>query len=113
MSTAVMAVMIRVMEAIVMKAQEMKKAALFRYTPIRIAEFDRVALHWILQKQPLREWEYQDDVSFFLERGEKEYSVEIACISGNTVDILYRYTIGGSDDVEHYFPPELISLALL
>ena len=51
-----------------------------------------------------------DNAAFLTEHGEKEYSVEIAAIYDGKVDILYRYTIGGSDHVEHYFQPELISM---
>ncbi len=58
----------------------------------------------------LFEPEYQpENVAFFVENGEKEYSVEIAALIGERIDILYRYTIGGSDVVNKYFDPELIS----
>ena len=50
--------------------------------------------------------------AFFTETGEKEYSAEIAAITGDRVDVLLRYTIGGSDHVETHFPPELISVHL-
>ena len=46
------------------------------------------------------------------ENGEKEYSFEIAGISGGKVDVLWRYTIGGSDEVHKYFESELISVDL-
>ena len=44
--------------------------------------------------------------------GGKEYSVEIACLNGLEVDLLFRYTIGGSNDVKRFFAPRLLSLAL-
>lgn len=50
------------------------------------------------------------NTAFFSEVGEKEYSVEIAAITGDKVDVLLRYTIGGSDVVKSYFPPELVSI---
>ena len=55
-----------------------------------------------------------DDASaaFIAEHGEKEYSAEIACIRERKADVLFRYTIGGSDRVYGYFEPELISLSL-
>ena len=47
-----------------------------------------------------------------MENGGKEYSVEIACLNGLEVDLLFRYTIGGSNDVKRFFAPRLLSLAL-
>lgn len=59
----------------------------------------------------LREEEYQrDSIAFLVENGEKEYSFEVAGIQGDQVEILWRYTIGGTDRVEKYFEPELISM---
>ena len=51
-----------------------------------------------------------DSIAFLVEIGEKEYSFEIAGIQGNQVEVLWRYTIGGSDRVQNYFEPELISI---
>lgn len=48
--------------------------------------------------------------AFFTETGEKEYSAELAAITGDRVEVLLRYTIGGDDRVEKNFPPELVSL---
>lgn len=57
--------------------------------------------------------EYEpDNVAFFVETGEKEYSFEIAGVNGDQVDVLWKYTIGGSDQVRRYFEPELIELNL-
>lgn len=57
--------------------------------------------------------EYEpDNVAFFVETGEKEYSFEIAGITDNKVDVLWRYTIGGSDHVDHYFEPQLTELTI-
>ena len=47
-----------------------------------------------------------------VENGEKEYSLEVAGITDKKVEVLWRYTIGGSDSVDNYFEPELISLNL-
>lgn len=51
-----------------------------------------------------------ESVAFMVENGEKEYSFEIAGITDDTVEVLCRYTIGGSDRVHTYFEPQLISL---
>lgn len=57
--------------------------------------------------------EYEpENVAFFVETGEKEYSLEIAGIADNKVDVLWRYTIGGSDRVDHYFEPKLTELTI-
>lgn len=57
--------------------------------------------------------EYEpENVAFFVETGEKEYSFEIAGIADNKVDVLWRYTIGGSDRVDHYFEPKLTELTI-
>lgn len=57
--------------------------------------------------------EYEpENVAFFVEHGEKEYSFEIAGIADNKVDVLWRYTIGGSDCVGHYFEPQLTELTI-
>ena len=59
----------------------------------------------------LAEEEYADDnIAFMVESGEKEYSFEVAGIHGDKIDVLWRYTIGGSERVQQYFEPELISL---
>lgn len=67
----------------------------------------------VARRYVLRSDEYQPtNVAFFEENGEKEYSVEIAEIKGQTVNVLYRYTIGGSDEVWSYFTPTLINITL-
>ena len=59
----------------------------------------------------LREEEYRgDSVAFLVENGEKEYSFEVAGIHENEVEVLWRYTIGGSNRVDKAFEPELVSL---
>ena len=61
----------------------------------------------------LRQDEYiPSNVAFFCENGEKEYSVEIAEIKNGSVNVMYRYTIDGSDDVHNFFTPELIELTI-
>ena len=61
----------------------------------------------------LKDEEYRDEsVAFMVENGEKEYSFEVAGINDGKVDVLWRYTIGGSDHVHQYFEPELISLEI-
>ena len=65
----------------------------------------------VVEAFQLREEEYLgDSLAFLVENGEKEYSFEIAGIQGNQVEVLWRYTIGGSDRVQNYFEPELISI---
>ena len=65
----------------------------------------------VVESFHLIEEEYMgDSIAFFPENGEKEYSFEIAGIQGNQVEVLWRYTIGGSDRVQNYFEPELISI---
>ena len=44
-------------------------------------------------------------------REEKEYSVEISALIGEHIDVLYRYTIGGSDRVKKYIEPKLLELS--
>lgn len=57
--------------------------------------------------------EYKDEsIAFIIENGEKEYSLEIAGITDKKVEVLWRYIIGGSESVDNYFEPELISLKL-
>ncbi len=57
--------------------------------------------------------EYEPDhVAFFVEHGEKEYSFEIAGVNGDKVDVLWRYTIGGSVQVRRYCEPSLTALTL-
>lgn len=51
-------------------------------------------------------------IAFILDRGEKEYSFEVAGINGGRVDILWRYTVGGREVINKYFEPELISVKL-
>ena len=59
----------------------------------------------------LMDEEYRgESVAFMVENGEKEYSFEVAGINGQKVDVLWRYTIGGSNQVHKYFEPKLISL---
>lgn len=57
--------------------------------------------------------EYEpENAAFFTECGEKEYSVELAAIHDGQVDVLFRYTIGGSEELKSSFSPELLSLEL-
>ncbi|MDO5346264.1 MAG: hypothetical protein Q4E91_11040 [Lachnospiraceae bacterium] len=62
----------------------------------------------------LTEAEYRpDNIAFFVEDGEKEYSVEISALIGEHIDVLYRYTIGGSDTVIKYIEPKLLEISYL
>lgn len=82
-------------------------------TPDQIAVPDPAVLDDIIRNFQLLPEEYAaENAAFFTECGEKEYSVEIAAITGSRVDILLRYTIGGSETVARYFHPELLSLDL-
>lgn len=91
--------------------QEEKGAVLLRIAPDAILTDD--CLNAAIQQFMLIPEEYEpDNAAFFIENGEKEYSVEIAAITGKQVDILLRYTIGGSDSVHGYFTPELISMQI-
>ena len=65
----------------------------------------------VVESFHLIEEEYMgDSIAFFTENGEKEYSFEVAGIREKRVEVLWRYTIGGTDRVEKYFEPELISM---
>ena len=65
----------------------------------------------VVQAFRLMDEEYRSEsVAFMVENGEKEYSFEVAGIYGEKIDVLWRYTIGGSDRVHKYFEPKLISL---
>ena len=94
--------------------QEEKTAVLLQYDPVRLTEWTQAVMQHtqLLKKNPLRPFECDDSVSYLFECGEKEYSVEITCICDGRVDILYRYTIGGSEKVRQYCPAELLSLSL-
>lgn len=89
--------------------QEKKHAHLFRID--RNAALSQEVLANLAEDFLLTEAEYQPgNVAFLTEYGEKEYSVEIAAIYDGKVDVLFRYTIGGSDTVTNHFRPELISI---
>lgn len=51
-----------------------------------------------------------DSIAFMFQNGEKEYSFEVAGIKGNQVEVLYRFTVGGSEEIKKYCEPELMSL---
>ena len=91
--------------------KEEKEAVLLRIAPdkpLTGEELEAAVAQFLLIPE-----EYEpDNAAFFIENGEKEYSVEIAAICGDRVDVLFRYTIGGSDRVHEYFPSKLISLNL-
>lgn len=53
-----------------------------------------------------------EDVAILTECGEKEYSVEIAAITGGKINILYRYTIGGSDEIQDMVAPTLLEVTI-
>ena len=88
---------------------EEKHAVLFEID--RNMLLDENILEEIAGNFRLTEAEYlPDNAAFLVECGEKEYSVEVAAIAEDKVEILLRYTVGGSDTVRDYFEPELISL---
>ena len=88
---------------------EEKHAMLFRID--RKATLNETGLRDIVEQFMLIEEEFRpDNAAFLVECGEKEYSVEIAAIANDQVDILLRYTVGGSDNVSNYFMPELITV---
>ena len=67
----------------------------------------------VIDSFALIEEEYKgDSIAFMVENGEKEYSFEVAGIKDDKVEVLWRYTIGGSDRVKEYFEPELVSVNL-
>ena len=71
------------------------------------------ALKGFIEEYCLVPKEYDTDNSaFIVENGEKEYSVEIAAITDGKVEVLYRYTIGGSEVLESLFEPQLLELNL-
>lgn len=77
----------------------------------KTASINKEDLVNIVDRFKLIDEEYKgDNVAFVVENGEKEYSVEIACITTNKIEVLFRYTIGGSDEVKQYFEPKLLSL---
>ena len=53
-----------------------------------------------------------ESIAFMVENREKEYSFEVAGIRDEKVEVLWRYTIGGSDRVHQYFEPQLISIKI-
>ena len=93
---------------------EEKEAVLLRLG--NDASLSSEALREVVDSFALIDEEYQgDSVAFMVETGEKEYSFEVAGITGEKgekVEVLWRYTIGGDDRVRNYFEPELISLNL-
>ena len=61
----------------------------------------------------LTEEEYRgESIAFMVEDGEKEYSLEIAGVRDNKVEVLWRYSIGGSVRINDYFEPQLISIEI-
>lgn len=88
--------------------REEKKAVVIRLGDEHRLDHD--SLTEVVQAFGLRNAEYRGSVAFMVENGEKEYSFEVAGINGQKVDVLWRYTIGGSNQVHKYFEPKLISL---
>ena len=86
--------------------REEKKAVV-----IRLGECDALApeiMGRVVSSFALTDEEYQgDSIAFLVESGEKEYSFEVAGIDGDKVEVLWRYTIGGSERIKQYFAPEL------
>ena len=89
--------------------QEEKHAILLRIAPEET--LTGTHLEETIRRFSLTEAAYEPaHAAFFTETGEKEYSAEIAAITGDRVEVLLRYTIGGSDRVKKLFPPELVSV---
>ncbi|MCH5187030.1 MAG: sel1 repeat family protein [Oscillospiraceae bacterium] len=88
---------------------EEKAALVFRLD--KAVRLNAEAMAEVVNYFSLTPEEYEgDSVAFMVDSGEKEYSVEIACINGDKVDVLWRYTVDGSSEVHEYFEPELLSL---
>jgi len=91
--------------------EEEKKAYVLQFDSSN--RLDKKELAGIVSDFRLIDEEYKpDNVAFFIENGEKEYSVEISAIKDGILDILYRYTIGGSNEVHEWFEPDLIKLSI-
>lgn len=91
--------------------REEKKAVVYRIDPETLLAEEKLAN--TVQKFRLIDEEYKpDNAAFLIENGEKEYSAEVAAITGDRVEVLTRYTIGGSDRVNKTFAPSLLSLHL-
>lgn len=89
--------------------REEKHALLLRMAPDK--RLDEETLQKVIADFFMPPEQYEPrSAAFFVEDGEKEYSVEIAAITGDKVDVLLRYTIGGSDHVHEYFLPRLVSV---
>ena len=88
--------------------EEEKEAVLIRLgepDSLSSEELKEIAASFFLHKQ-----EYLgESIAFMVENGEKEYSFEVAGIKDEKLEVLWRYTIGGSDRVKAYFEPQLIS----
>ena len=91
--------------------EETKKAFVFKIDRQHIPQPEDMKNY--IETYRLHPKEYDESNSaFIVENGEKEYSVEIAAITNGKVEILYRYTVGGSDDIQSSFEPSLIELTL-
>ena len=81
---------------------------------IRLGEEDALeenALKKVVDHFVLREEEYQGgSIPFLVEDGEKEYSLEVAGIRDGNVEVLWRYTVGGPDEISTPFEPELMQM---
>ena len=81
---------------------------------IRLGTDDKLndeELENVVDSFSLLDEEYMSEsIAFMIDHGEKEYSLEVAGINGNKVEVLCRYSIGGSERVKQYFEPELISV---
>jgi len=90
---------------------EEKEAILFEIN--RQQALDAATLLEVAASYHLIPEEYTgEDVAILTECGEKEYSVELAAITGGRVDVLFRYTIGGSDKIHNAFAPKLLSFTI-
>lgn len=91
--------------------KEMKEAVVIRLGAGK--PLDDQTLASVRQDFYLIDEEYKcDNAAFFVENGEKDYSFEIAAVCDGKVDVLWRYTIGGSNEVRRYFEPALIELTI-
>ena len=88
--------------------REEKEAVIIRFGDEQRLDDDSLAE--VVKDFRLKDEEYRgESIAFMVENGEKEYSFEIVGINGGKVDVLWRYTIGGSNQVSKYFEPKLIS----
>lgn len=91
--------------------REKKRAIVFKIARENFPE--QSEMERIAGENGLQPMEYTPEhVAFLLEDGEKEYSSEIVAIANGKVQVLFRYTVDGSDVIHQTFEPELLELKL-